>query len=67
MAELLNKLIGKSRLEIMKYAEIRNMAVDFSITKGHKDTDILNEEYAVRANYKDDRIHVILSIFKTAI
>ena len=43
------------------------MAVDFSITKGHKDTDILNEEYAVRANYKDDRIHVILSIFKTAI
>ncbi len=67
MTGSLGHLIGKTRLEITQYGLSNNIDIEFSLTRGHKDTDILNEEYAVRAKYKEDRIQVVLSVFKTAI
>lgn len=67
MDNICHKLIGKSKLYILDYARENNLVVNFSHTKGHKDSNILTEEYAVKANYVNGEIQVVLSYFKTAI
>ena len=64
MDNICHKLIGKSKLYILDYAKENNLVVNFSHTKGHKDSNILTEEYAVKANYDNGEIQESLILKK---
>ncbi len=67
MEDICLKLIGKPKSYILEYAREHSLNVEFLYTKGYKDSDILTEEYAVRVDYDDVKLYVVLSYFKTAI